>query len=380
MNKTSPDAIETPPRSSFPQGADYLSMRPKPRKNGISTAPNTPAIVLPNKSPSATFATDFAFPAPPNPVQHAQTPSPAVTPEFDFPPRPAIVMPKPRQRPSRDKMSASLGSLNPISRLISDTSTNDTPRTSSDFDSFTTNSSETLASETPLIASARLLTKPAHKSTFSTGTAPSQEGDAELLIMGYAQTMGSFTLDASLVNPAPFEHVKRKGVLGGQAGGGVVGVERSKRDSGMFASFGWGNIGQSLGGLLGPTELSSIKEMRGAASSRSIPLLSTPQSVLFVDLRLAPGQSKSYSYRFRLPRGLPPTHKGRAIKVHYYINIGVQRSGNLGRHQNIKHIEVPFRVLGSVNSKQHHCPHVRHRPANPVLTHHLHRPRRELGP
>lgn len=170
--------------------------------------------------------------------------------------------------------------------------------------------------------------------------------------MGYAQTMGSFTLDGSLVNQAPFEDVKRKGVLGGEGGGGVVGVEKSKRESRLFGGFGWGNIGESIGGLLGGPEMSSIKEMRGVASTKTIPLLSTPQSILFVDLRLAPGQTRSYTYRFQLPRGLPPTHKGRAIKVQYHIKIGVQRSGSLASHQNIKHIDVPFRVLGSVNSKK----------------------------
>lgn len=171
----------------------------------------------------------------------------------------------------------------------------------------------------------------------------------ETLMMGYAKTMGSFTLDGSLVNQAPFEDVKRKGVVGGQGGGGVVGVERSKRESGLFGAFGWGTIGESLGGLLGGGEMSSIKEMRGLANTKTIPLLSTPQSILFVDLRLEPGQSRSYTYRFQLPRGLPPSYKGRAIKVQYHLTIGVQRPGRLSDQQ-VKHVDVPFRVLGSVNS------------------------------
>lgn len=160
--------------------------------------------------------------------------------------------------------------------------------------------------------------------------------------MAFAQTLGSFTLDGSLVNAAPFEEVKRKGV---QGGGGVVGVERSKRSSGMFGAFSWGNIGESLGGLLGGDEMSSMAQMKASAGSKSVPLLSTPQSLLAVDVRLAPGESKSYGYRFSLPRGLPPSHKGRAIKVAYHLAIGVQRPDG----QAVKSVEVPFRVLGSVN-------------------------------
>jgi RAB6A-GEF complex partner protein 2 len=173
-------------------------------------------------------------------------------------------------------------------------------------------------------------------------------------MMGYAQVMGSFTLDGSLVNQAPFEEVKRKGVVGGAGGGGVVGVERTKRENGLFGALGWSNIGESLslGSLLGGGELSSIKEMRGIASSKTIPLISTPHSILFVDLRLLPGESRSYKYSFTLPRGLPPTHKGRAMKVSYHLTIGVQRPGNNNaKEQQVKSVDIPFRVFGSVNGK-----------------------------
>ncbi|KAI7716639.1 Rgp1-domain-containing protein, partial [Hortaea werneckii] len=156
--------------------------------------------------------------------------------------------------------------------------------------------------------------------------------------------MGSFTLDGSLLNTAPFEEVKRKGV---QGGGGVVGVERSKRSSGMFGAFSWNNLGESLGGLLGGDEMSSIGQMKAVAGSKSVPLLSTPQSLLFVDLKLAPGESRSYNYRFHLPRGLPPSHRGRAMKVTYHLALGVQRPDG---QQGMKQIEIPFRVLGSYNS------------------------------
>jgi hypothetical protein len=163
-------------------------------------------------------------------------------------------------------------------------------------------------------------------------------------MMAYVQTMGHFVLDGSLVNTGPFEEVKRKGV---QSGGGVVGVERSKRSSGLFGALSWGNIGESLGGLLGGDEMSSMAQMKAAVGTKTIPLLSTPQSLLFIDLRLAPGESKSFSYRFMLPRGLPPTHKGRAMKVAYHLSLGVQRPEG----QQVKTLEIPFRMLGSYDSR-----------------------------
>lgn len=169
--------------------------------------------------------------------------------------------------------------------------------------------------------------------------------------MGYAQVTGSFQLDGSLVNQGPFEEVKRKGVVGGQGGGGVVGVERSKKESGLFGALGWGNFGGSLGGLLSGVEKSSIKAMRNIAGSRSVPLLSTPQSILFVDLELAPGESKTFAYSFTLPRGLPPSHRGRAMKVNYQLIVGTQRASSSGGQQ-INQIEFPFRVLGGVDGKR----------------------------
>ena len=182
----------------------------------------------------------------------------------------------------------------------------------------------------------------------------------ETLMMGYAHVQGSFTLDGSLVDLHPFEQVKRKAVVGGQ-GGGVIGLDpmnnsigngggNVKRDSmGLLRGFGWGSLASSLGDLLGGGDMSTIKEMRDIASSKSVPLLSTPQSVLFVDLRLAPGESKTYEYTFQLPKGLPPTHRGKVMKIAYGLVIGTQRPGT-AKEQRVKSIEIPFRVLGSVNS------------------------------
>jgi hypothetical protein len=167
-------------------------------------------------------------------------------------------------------------------------------------------------------------------------------------MMGYAQIQGSFTLDGSLINLGPFEHVKRKAVVGGH-GGGVVGLETTKRDGSLLRSFGWANITNSIGELLGGGELSSIKQMRGIASSKSIPLLSTPQSILFVDLQLGPGESRAFEYAFKLPKGLPPTHRGKVMKISYSLVIGTQRPGG-AKEQQVKSVEIPFRVLGSVNS------------------------------
>lgn len=217
------------------------------------------------------------------------------------------------------------------------------------------NSNETLTSEIPAQANAKLLPDPQMSRRTSLAQRPPV---TENILMGYAQLSGSFTLDGSLVNQAPFEEVKRKAVVGGQGGGGVVGVTRPVAEAGLFGGFTWNSIGESLGGIIGVGGPSSMNEMKGIAGSSSIPLLSTSKSILFVDLNLAPGQSRSYSYRFALPRGLPPTHKGRAMKVSYNLVIGTHRSGlKKDQPQVVKQVEIPFRVLSGVNQQGEYLGH-----------------------
>lgn len=242
-------------------------------------------------------------------------------------------------------------SLAPIAKVVSALSLNGaSPRSSGEFFTLSNNSTETLASDYVAHPPQRLLPRPGHTRKVSNLVPSQHHKEPESLMMGYAQVMGSFTLDGSLVNQAPFEEVKRKGVVGGQGGGGVVGVD-TKNDGWLFGGLGWGSIGESIGGLLGNGELSSIKEMRSSANSRAIPLLSTPQSILFVDLHLAPGESRAYRYCFTLPKGLPPSHKGKAIRISYNLVIGTQRAATSQHQQQVRQVEIPFRVFSGTNGK-----------------------------
>ena len=260
--------------------------------------------------------------------------------------------PIPSPRPA-DGWSGALGNLNPITRVMSTSSaaTGETSRNSMQSDIYSTSnhSDETLTSELPFQIQLRRSLLPALPPSRLRQSNSGNRVEPETLMMASAQIQGTFTLDGSLVNAAPFEPLKRRGA---QTAGGVVGLEQrngSKRASGMFGAFSWGAIGESLGGLLGADEVSSLAALKASAGSKAVPLLSTPQSLLFVNLRLAPGEAKSYKYVFTMPRGLPPTHRGRAMRVQYQLVLGVQRPGN--RQTGVKQVEVPFRVLGSYDQR-----------------------------
>ncbi|KAK4146460.1 Rgp1-domain-containing protein [Dichotomopilus funicola] len=388
---SSSSAATAPAKPSRSRGHGHArasSLQILPRAGGLLNGPRS-ATVRPSGQPSPLFHASF----PPDRSISGRRPGTATAPETarpetarpEFPPRRSPVSPNPLaefrfpmspspttpgtvggladEDPSSPTTSGlalrprdSVPTINeqgvaPSARILSTMSIAGTPRSSGEFYSLSNNSSETLASE--YVTQQPLRSQTHHPSPHNRRTSnlvPSAAAARlpETLMMGYAQVQGSFTLDGSLINLGPFEAVKRKAVVGGQ-GGGVIGLETPKRDSGLLRGFGWGNITSSIGELLGGGELSTIKEMRGIANSKAVPLLSTPQSILFVDLQLGPGESKTYEYSFKLPRGLPPTHRGKAMKISYSLVIGTQRPGS-SKEQRVKSVDVPFRVLGSVNS------------------------------
>lgn len=248
---------------------------------------------------------------------------------------------------------------NSATRKLSPATIDDTPRSSGELYTTSNNSTETLASEYLSQENNYLTYRPVHSrqnSHLVTASAP----QADTLMMGYAQIAGSFTLDGSLVSQTHFEEAKKKGIIGHQGGGGVVRSVSTKRESGLFGSLAWGNIGESLGGLLSSNEMSSIKGAKGSTDIRAIPIISTPQAVLFVDLRLGPGESRTYDYSHPLPKGIPPSYKGRAIKVTYSLIVGSQRAAKFSQQHNIQHADIPFRVLTGVNGKHRFIKYLGH--------------------
>lgn len=248
-----------------------------------------------------------------------------------------------------DRLTQSMDSPNSLAGAFSSKSNEGTPRSSIEKYSISNNSSDTLASEyvIPQISPGmhRSIPQTQHFRALSSRS----HRIPETLLMGYGNITGVFTLDPSLVNTSLFDKVKEKAVIGNQGGGGVIRSEVAKRRSGLLGSFGLNALGESLGGLLGGSEVSSIKEK--AIDGKWIPLISTPQALLFIDLCLEPGQSQSYSYSHQLPAGLPPTYKGKVVRFAYNVVIGVQRATESAQRHVVHHFEFPFRVLPGVNGK-----------------------------
>jgi hypothetical protein len=155
----------------------------------------------------------------------------------------------------------------------------------------------------------------------------------EEIVMLHAQITGHFVPDTSLIKPESFEQLKGKAFTGGAAAGGLVGTQTKIADAWSFSNL------KSI--LLDPAQ-SSLAELRETTSSRQVPVLSMPPTILGVEIKLRPGQSEKYHLRCPLPKSLPSTYQGKAVKFSYLIKLTAQRSDNT-----FKTAELPLRIFGS---------------------------------
>lgn len=255
-----------------------IAAMPPPRTN---TQPSTPMLIEPEGVNSFSFP-GLASPSPRTPGGAKPLPKPANK-TFKFPSDPPStptittdslhVDESSPDDPQLVRKVSQIDLRSPVdepeyerlqSRVISAHSVNgETPRSSGEFYSLSNSTTETLVSEYDPRAAVRPVrsTHNRRHSLLAIGARSS-----ESLMMGYAQVQGSFVLDGSLIQTSIFDDVKRKGVVGGHLGGGVVGLESNKADGGFLSGFGWGGIGGGITGLLGGNNMSSIAEMKNIAS------------------------------------------------------------------------------------------------------------------
>ncbi|EJF58478.1 Rgp1-domain-containing protein [Dichomitus squalens LYAD-421 SS1] len=125
------------------------------------------------------------------------------------------------------------------------------------------------------------------------------------------------------------------------------------RTSSVFSLF---STGQALPppsrsglGLGLSTSASEDEEMD---PDQPLPTLEVQPSMLAVDLSLAPGESRTYTYSLTLPENLPPTFRGRALKFSYQFILGVCRAGGnvpgASPSSSSRVMKVPIRVYNNV--------------------------------
>ncbi|KAI0697183.1 Rgp1-domain-containing protein [Cytidiella melzeri] len=82
-----------------------------------------------------------------------------------------------------------------------------------------------------------------------------------------------------------------------------------------------------------------------------LPTFEVRPSMLAIDLNLSPGESRSYTYELDLPHNLPPSYRGRALKLSYEFVTGICRassSASAGPESHSRVMKVPIRVYNNV--------------------------------
>ncbi|XP_046354863.1 RAB6A-GEF complex partner protein 2-like [Haliotis rufescens] len=97
---------------------------------------------------------------------------------------------------------------------------------------------------------------------------------------------------------------------------------------------------------------------------RGLTVLSTKPKILFCDLRLQRGESKSFTFQDAIPTDAPPSFRGQAVKYSYKVIIGTQRLENV-----TKMLRIPFRVmvLYGLNDISVYNESEEYAPSNPFL-------------
>ncbi|KAG9018182.1 hypothetical protein FRB90_011931 [Tulasnella sp. 427] len=111
---------------------------------------------------------------------------------------------------------------------------------------------------------------------------------------------------------------------------------------------------------------SPMAGVSGGLPETALPTFETQPSMLAIDLNLAPGESRSYTYSVPLPAVLPPTFRGKAMKFSYHLVIGSSRarsSNSLTPYYAVENgpqsriMRVPVRIYNNVSVERPPMPY-----------------------
>ena len=189
-----------------------------------------------------------------------------------------------------------------------------------------------------------------HRLSISTANCSPNTGKVESIAMGFAQMTGQFTIDSHFIKKdslsalrdrvlyripgtaASFSNHKSNGLVygGGSLSTNVSHHEKSAKPSKLFFTSAHKNLTFSF------------------LVNDGLPLYNTPPTILFCDLKLGVGESKTFKYEILLPAVLPPSHRGKVVRFHYKLVIGVQHNV---MNATTRVLSVPFRFFNRTNRK-----------------------------
>ncbi|WAQ85877.1 hypothetical protein PtA15_6A506 [Puccinia triticina] len=162
---------------------------------------------------------------------------------------------------------------------------------------------------------------PAHRTGFSRTTAstPTRPERSSTALLGwtYCQLEGYFEISPKHFDLAQFDALHHPQTRGG----GTLLDDHHHLSHSRRNSASW--IGWLFGAAPNPNHYpGSPSSSASSTPPNRFPVFKNPISLLDVDVRLEPGQTRSYSFAIDLPVVLPPTHRGKLIKFNYELIVG----------------------------------------------------------
>ncbi|KAJ3373476.1 hypothetical protein HDU91_006877 [Kappamyces sp. JEL0680] len=149
----------------------------------------------------------------------------------------------------------------------------------------------------------------------------------------FAQITGQFTIDSHYLKKEAFDGLRER-----------VLYKTPGQASGTGSIYGGGSLARGDPLAAGPNQQSQ--------TNTALPLYNTPPTILFCDLELGVGESKSFKYEILLPSILPPSHRGKVMRFTYKLLIGIQKDA-LTRVSQV--VSIPFRFFNRTNVSYDIC-------------------------
>lgn len=151
-------------------------------------------------------------------------------------------------------------------------------------------------------------------------------------LSGYVQLSGFFTYDEQVVDGEKLKDFRMKAAVAGRIGG-LEGLELSKNlNEGVF-----GRLTSGIGNLLNTSidELAAEDQDKKKELEKLVPFFSTSQSLLFSELHLESGEVKTFYFKCKLPKTLPPSYKGSSIGINYHLIVGASLNKSIPKPLNL---------------------------------------------
>lgn len=155
----------------------------------------------------------------------------------------------------------------------------------------------------------------------------------QLLLNLHGQIVARFTINPNLVRLDKFDSVRGVGNI---TSGGIV----SNTSNSASSRWSFSSLSSVVKSFSNPNPEATT------TNANTFPIFFAVPTILDVQITLYPGEERTLQYKCKLPRDLPPTYAGAALRTSYHLKLSAQHTDH-----SITTIECPIHVHAQSTSK-----------------------------